>query len=48
MNYKQRAFLLILLIAALCGLATWGVARWRYGGLVSKGQWLERLPDLIY
>jgi hypothetical protein len=43
-NYKQRAALLILGIAALCGLTLWGVARWRYRGLTTTAQWLERLP----
>ena len=44
MNYKQRAALLIILIAALCGLAIWGVARFRYRGLTTTAEWLERLP----
>ena len=44
MNYKQRAALLIILIAALCGLAVWGVARFRYRGLATTAEWLERLP----
>ncbi len=44
MNYKQRAALLIILVAALCGLAIWGVARFRYRGLKSTAEWLERLP----
>jgi hypothetical protein len=43
-NYKKRAALLIILIAALCGLAIWGVARFRYRGLATAGEWLERLP----
>jgi hypothetical protein len=43
-NYKQRAALLIILIAAACGLAVWGVARLRYRGLRTSADWLERLP----
>jgi hypothetical protein len=43
-NYKKRAALLIILIAALCGLAIWGVARFRYRGLTKTEEWLERLP----
>jgi len=43
-NYKQRAALLIILVAALCGLAIWGVARYRYRGLTTAGEWLARLP----
>jgi hypothetical protein len=43
-NYKQRAALLIIMVAALCGLAIWGVARFRYRGLHTTAQWLERLP----
>jgi len=43
-NYKQRAALLIILVAALCGLAIWGVARYRYRGLATTAEWLERLP----
>jgi hypothetical protein len=43
-NYKQRAALLIIVIAALCGLAIWGVARLRYRGLTRTSEWLERLP----
>ena len=45
MNYKKRAALLIILIAALCGLAIWGVARFRYRGLGKTAEWLERLPS---
>ena len=44
MNYKQRAALLIILVAALCGLAIWGVVRFRYRGLTTTAEWLERLP----
>ena len=44
MNYKQRAALLIIVIAAACGLAVWGVARLRYGRLRTSADWLERLP----
>jgi hypothetical protein len=43
-SYKQRAALLVILIAALCGVAVWGVARFRYRGLTTTSQWLERLP----
>jgi hypothetical protein len=43
-NYKKRAALLIILIAALCGLAIWGVAWFRYRGLTKTAEWLERLP----
>lgn len=44
MNYKQRAALLIILIASLCAVGVWGVARFRYRGLRTTAQWLERLP----
>jgi hypothetical protein len=44
-NYKQRAALLIILIAGLCGLAIWGVVRYRYRGLTTTAEWLERLPS---
>lgn len=44
MTYKQRAALLVILIAALCGVAVWGVARFRYRSLATTSQWLERLP----
>ncbi len=44
MNYKKRAALLIILIAAVCGLAVWGVARFRYRSLRTSADWLERLP----
>jgi len=44
-NYKQRAALLIILIASLCGLAVWGVARLRYRGLRTAADWLERMPS---
>ncbi len=44
MNYKQRAALLIILIASLCGVGVWGVARLRYRGLRTTEDWLERLP----
>jgi hypothetical protein len=43
-NYKQRAALLVILVAALCGLAVWGVVRFRYRGLATTAEWLERLP----
>jgi len=43
-NYKQRAALLIILIASLCGVAVWGVARFRYRSLRAPADWLERLP----
>jgi len=43
-NYKQRAALLIILVATLCGLAVWGVARYRYNSLRTTAEWLERLP----
>ena len=44
MNYKKRAALLIILIASLCGLAVWGVARLRYHSLRTTADWLRRLP----
>ncbi len=44
MNYKQRAALLIILIASVCGVAVWGVARYRYHSLRTTADWLERLP----
>ena len=44
MNYKKRAALLIILIAAFCGLAIWGVAWFRYRGLMKTEEWLARLP----
>ena len=44
MNYKKRAALLIIMIASLCGVAVWGVARFRYHGLRSTSDWLARLP----
>jgi hypothetical protein len=43
-NYKKRAALLIILIASLCGLAVWGVARFRYHSLRTTADWLQRLP----
>jgi len=43
-NYKKRAALLIILIASLCGLAVWGVARLRYHSLRTTADWLQRLP----
>jgi hypothetical protein len=43
-NYKQRAALLIILIASLCGVGVWGVARLRYHRLRTTADWLERLP----
>lgn len=44
MNYKKRAALLIIIVASLCGLAVWGVARFRYHSLRTTADWLERLP----
>ena len=44
MNYKKRAALLIIMIAAVCGLAVWGVARFRYHSLRTTADWLRRLP----
>ncbi len=44
MNYKKRAALLIIVIASLCALAVWGVARFRYRSLRTTADWLERLP----
>ena len=44
MNYKKRAALLIILIASICSLAVWGVARFRYRSLRTTADWLERLP----
>ncbi len=44
MNYKQRAALLVVLVASVCGLAVWGVVRWRYHSLRTAGEWLERMP----
>ena len=44
MNYKKRAALLIIIIASLCGLAVWGVARFRYHSLRTTADWLQRLP----
>jgi hypothetical protein len=43
-NYKKRAALLIIMIASLCGLAVWGVARFRYHQLRTTAEWLQRLP----
>jgi hypothetical protein len=43
-SYKQRAALLIILIASVCGLAVWGVVQYRYRSLRTPAQWLERLP----
>jgi hypothetical protein len=43
-NYKKRAALLIIVIASLCALAVWGVARFRYRSLRTTADWLERLP----
>jgi hypothetical protein len=43
-NYKQRGALLVILIAALCGLGIWGAARLRYRGLASTSDWLDHLP----
>lgn len=45
MNYKKRAALLIITIASLCGLAVWGVARFRYHSLRTTADWLQRLPS---
>lgn len=44
MSYKQRAALLIILIASLCALGVWGVARLRYRALATTADWLKRLP----
>ena len=44
MNYKKRAALLIIMVASLCGLAVWGVARFRYHSLRTTADWLQRLP----
>lgn len=44
MNYKKRAALLIIMIASLCALAVWGVARFRYRSLRTTADWLQRLP----
>ena len=44
MNYKKRAALLIIMVASLCGLAVWGVARFRYHALRTTADWLQRLP----
>lgn len=44
MNYKKRAALLIIMIASLCALAVWGVARLRYHSLRTTADWLQRLP----
>jgi hypothetical protein len=43
-NYKKRAALLIIMIASLCALAVWGVARFRYHSLRTTADWLRRLP----
>jgi len=43
-NYKQRAALLIIVVASLCAVAVWGVARLRYRGLRTTADWLQRLP----
>jgi len=43
-NYKKRAALLIIMIASLCALAVWGVARFRYRSLRTTADWLQRLP----
>jgi hypothetical protein len=43
-NYKKRAALLIITIASLCGLAVWGVARFRDRSLRTTADWLQRLP----
>ena len=45
MNYKKRAALLVILIATVCGLAVWGVARFRYYQLRTTAEWLQRLPS---
>lgn len=44
MNYKKRAALLIIVIASLCGVAVWGVARLRYHSLRTTADWVQRLP----
>jgi len=43
-TYKQRAAMLVIGIAAVCGVAIWGAARLRYRNLATTSQWLERLP----
>jgi hypothetical protein len=43
-NYKKRAALLIIMIASLCAVAVWGVARFRYHFLRTTADWLQRLP----
>ncbi|MGA2577447.1 MAG: hypothetical protein ABSH24_15615 [Bryobacteraceae bacterium] len=45
MNYKKRAALLVILIASVCALAVWGVARYRYRSLRTTADWLQRLPS---
>jgi hypothetical protein len=43
-NYKKRAALLIIVIASVCALAVWGVARFRDRSLRTTADWLQRLP----
>lgn len=45
MNYKKRAALLVIVIASVCALAVWGVARFRYHSLATTADWLRRLPS---
>ena len=45
MNYRQRALLLIVLLAACCGALLWGVSRWRARAFGSTQALLERLPN---
>jgi hypothetical protein len=43
-NYKLRVWLLILLLAAVCGVAIWGVARFRNRSLETVEAWMARTP----
>jgi hypothetical protein len=44
-NYRQRVRLLIVLLAAVCGLLVWGLAYFRQRSLGSVDSWMTRLPD---
>ncbi len=44
MNYKLRVWLLILLLAAICGVSIWGVARFRDRNLGTVASWMARVP----
>lgn len=44
MNYKKRAALLIIIVASLCAVMVWGVARLRYHSLRTTSDWLARMP----